>query len=231
MKKINLNLYRCKGYLHIDKQVSIHKVKNYIVKPEKIAHHSFLPFLCYDKVSEKYVGYGPGSLGNRPVKQKIRTIMYAGHLDSYIYKYYSDILNIYYNEWITEAKLDKYSVAYRTNRKHQSNINFAAEAISFIEKQSNSYIIVGDFKNFFDTLDHKLLKERLAKILNVKQLPPDWYNIYKSLTKFAFIEKDSLNNSDNPLVQKNNISYFKCIRDFRKFQKQYKCKLNKRATL
>ena len=28
---------------------------------------------------------------------------------------------------------DRYSVAYRTNRKHQSNINFAAEAISFIE--------------------------------------------------------------------------------------------------
>lgn len=229
MKKVNLDLYRCKGYLHIDKQVSIHKVKNYIVNPEKIAHHSFLPFLCYDKVSEKYVGYGPDSLGNRPVKQKIRTIMYAGHLDSYIYKYYSNILNIYYNEWITEAKLDKYSVAYRTNRKHQSNINFAAEAISFIEKQSNSYIIVGDFKNFFDTLDHKLLKERLAKILNVKQLPPDWYNIYKSLTKFAYIDKDTLNNSDNPLVQKNNISYFKCIRDFRKFQKQFKCKLNKNS--
>ena len=31
MKKVNLNLYRCKGYLHIDRQVSIDKVKNYIL--------------------------------------------------------------------------------------------------------------------------------------------------------------------------------------------------------
>ena len=94
MKKVNLNLYRCKGYVHIDRQVSIDKVKNYIINPEKIAHHSFLPFLSYDKISEKYVGYGPGSLGNRPVKQKIRTIMYAGHLDSYIYKYYTNLVVI-----------------------------------------------------------------------------------------------------------------------------------------
>ena len=88
MKKINFDLYRCKGYLHIDKQVSIHKVKNYIVNPEKIAHHSFLPFLCYNKISEKFVGYERASTGNRPVKQKIRTLMYSGHLDSFIYKYY-----------------------------------------------------------------------------------------------------------------------------------------------
>lgn len=229
MKKVNLNLYRCKGYLHIDRQVSIDKVKNYIINPEKIAHHSFLPFLSYDKISEKYVGYGSDDLGNRPVKQKIRTIMYAGHLDGYIYKYYSDILNIYYNEWITEAKLDKYSVAYRTNRKHQSNINFAAEAIQFIEKQPTAYVIVGDFEKFFDTLDHELLKVRLSDILNVKQLPPDWYNIYKSLTKFAFIDKETLDNSDNPLVQHNYISYFKNIKDFRKFKKENKCKLNKNA--
>ena len=55
MKKVNLNLYRCRGYLHIDRQVSIDKVKNYIINPEKIAHHSFLPFLSYNKVSEKFV--------------------------------------------------------------------------------------------------------------------------------------------------------------------------------
>ena len=42
-----------------------------------------------------------------------------------------------------------------------------------------------------------------------------------------FIDKEQLEISDNPLVQKNNISYFHRIADFRKYHKYNKCNLNK----
>lgn len=230
MDNLEFHNYKCKPYLHIDKRISINKVKNYITEPKKIANHSFLPFLRYDKYFYKYVGYGKGEIENRPVKIKTRSLMYAGHLDSYIYKYYSELLNQSYNIWMNKEGLDKYSVAYRSNRQHQSSINFAAQAISFLEKKDNVIVIIGDFEKFFDTLDHRLLKERLQKVLLVERLPNDWYNIFKSLTKFAFIDKEKLEISDNPLVQKNNISYFHSIADFRKYHKYNKCNLNKTAS-
>ena len=226
MSNINFESYNCRPYIHIDKHISINKYKNYILCPEKIAHHSFLPFLRYERITEKYVGKQLKISSVRPIKRKARTLMYSGHLDSYIYKYYSDLLNIKYNEWMRNTKLNQYSVAYRTNKKHQSSINFAAEAISFIESQNNALIIVGDFEHFFDTLDHRLLKERLIRVLNVQKLSDDWYNVFKSITKFAYIDKESLESSNSPLVQKKHYSYFNSIRDFRKYQKKHKCYIN-----
>ena len=150
MDNLEFHKYKCKSYLHIDKRISINKVKNYITEPKKIANHSFLPFLRYDKYFYKYVGYEKGEIENRPVKIKTRSLMYAGHLDSYIYKYYSELLNQSYNIWMNKAGLDKYSVAYRSNRQHQSSINFAAQAISFLEKKDKVFVIIGDFEKFFD---------------------------------------------------------------------------------
>ena len=34
-------------------------------------------------------------------------------------------------------------------------------------KNKDCYIVVGDFKNFFDSLDHNYLKERLCDLLDV----------------------------------------------------------------
>lgn len=226
MNEINFKLYICKQYKHLDKRISFDKVKLYVSNSKKIAHHSFLPFLRYERITEKYVGKQLKISSVRPIKRKVRTLMYSGHLDSYIYKYYSDLLNIKYNEWMKSTKLNQYSVAYRTNKKHQSSINFAAEAISFIESQKNALIIVGDFEHFFDTLDHRLLKERLIRVLNVQKLSDDWYNVFKSITKFAYIDKESLESSNSPLVQKKYYSYFNSIRDFRKYQKTHKCYIN-----
>ena len=142
MNETNFKLYICKQYKHLDKRISFDKVKLYVLNSKKIAHHSFLPFLRYEKITEKYDGKQLNILNYRPVKHKVRTLMYSAHLDSYIYKYYSDLLNTKYNEWTKSTKLNQYSVAYRTNKKHQSSINFAAEAISFIESQNNALIIV-----------------------------------------------------------------------------------------
>lgn len=118
MENINFKIYKCKKYRHIDKRIKIDKVIDYIKNPEKIARHSFLPFLRNELKTSKYVDYEFSDIERRPVKFKIRPLMYAGHLDSLIYKYYSDLLNIYYNDWMECNDLNCFSVAYRTNKQH-----------------------------------------------------------------------------------------------------------------
>ena len=101
-----------------------------------------------------------------------------------IYQYYAYILNNIYNEKACNLNIDECSIAYRDN-KRKSNINFAKEVFDFIKQTQNAYIIVGDFKGFFDNLDHKYLKEQLCKLMNTDKLSDDMYAVFKSMTKFS----------------------------------------------
>ena len=74
---------------------------------------SFYPFIFYEKKTYKYnKKYG--------VKEKIRPICYASHMDRCIYQYYSKILNEIYNERTLEEGIDDCAIAYRDN-KNKSN--------------------------------------------------------------------------------------------------------------
>lgn len=78
----------------------------------------------------------------------------------------------------------------------KNNIHFACEAFKFISK-GDCYVMVGDFKGFFDNLKHNFLKEKLIQVLNVPTLDRDWYNIYKNITRFSTINLlDVLNVND-----------------------------------
>ena len=46
------------------------------------------------------------------------------------------------------------AVAYRTDL-HKNNIHFAKVAVDFIRESGPCYIMIGDFTNFFDNLDHR----------------------------------------------------------------------------
>lgn len=71
-----------KGYAHFDLRTDITKVSEYISNPEKVARHSFYPFIHYVMRMDKY---------NKKtgVKPKTREICYAAHMDRCIYQYYS----------------------------------------------------------------------------------------------------------------------------------------------
>lgn len=226
MDKNNIN-YSTKQYKHIDNKVKFDKVKNYVFNSNKIAKHSFLPFIHYKIIFEKYSN---GLNYNcRPIKIKTRDIYYSGHLDGYIYKYYSEILNEKYNKFMVSNNLDEVSLAYRDNKFHMSSINFAAELINHISKLTEAVIIIGDFTNFFDKLDHKLLKERLVRILendkqtNTGKLNNDWFNIYRSLTKYGFLDKEELEKNCKNIFKDR---YFEKLNDFWKYKKIHKVKNN-----
>lgn len=223
---LDVNKYKMKRYIHFDRKVKIETVESYVTNPKKIAEHSFLPFIHYITSFEKNIGEKNFKLNNRPIKLKTRDIMYAGHLDNYIYKYYADNLNNCYNQWMFNKKMDKCSTAYRNNKEYKSNIDFAAEVINKIVDFKESYILVGDFTHFFDQIDHKYLKMNLLTVLNLERLERDWFNVYKSITKYGYYEKEHLikkYGTDKQIRRSKKNSYFSQLSEFRKFQKQYKC--------
>lgn len=179
---MKVNIYNIKNngkrkYAHFDKRLGLKEAYKYISDPENIAKHNFYPFIYYEKKMYKFNK-------EKGIKEKIRPICYASHIDRCIYQYYSYILNNMYNKNADKLNIDKCAIAYRDN-KRKSNIHFAREVFDFIKTNQNAYIIVGDFKGFFDNLDHKYLKEQICKLMNVKILPNDMYAIYKSMTKFS----------------------------------------------
>lgn len=211
--------YKTKRYKHIDKPIKYEKVKDYISDSKFIANHSFLPFLhfsaMYEKYSEKDVEFN-----GRPIKTKVRELFYASHFDSYIYRFYSDELNLYYNDFMESQGLSEVSLAYRTNFRNKSNIDFAAKAISTIVTYEKAWIFIGDFTSYFDNLDHDLLKKRLLRVMNLTYLSKDWYNVFKSITKYGYVDKEKL----DKMFESNQYfsSYFESRKKFWEYKKKSK---------
>lgn len=228
--------YKTKKYIHFDHRINIEntrqfeEIESYVANPKDIALHSFLPFIRYTSSTNKYIGEKNPEMKNRPVKTKNRDIMYAGHLDNFIYKYYADdILNKKYNHIISNS-IDDCVTAYRNNKNGKSNIDFAAEIINEIVNYSEAFILVGDFTSFFDQIDHKILKENLMKVLEVQYLCKDWFNVYKSITKYGYYRKTLLEEkigTDKQLRKSGKYSYFNHLKEFRAFQREYSTEKNK----
>ncbi|OUL07536.1 RNA-dependent DNA polymerase [Sedimentibacter sp. SX930] len=223
--------YPTKKYLHFDNRVRIENAESYVTNPSKIAQHSFLPLIHYTSSFEKNIGEKNPEFDNRPIKPKNRDIMYAGHWDNYIYKYYAEMLNSdYYNELCLKLGIDECITAYRNNKPKKSNIDFAAEIINKIVEYDEAYVVVGDFTNYFDKIDHILLKDALKRVMNKSRLSDDWFNVFHSITKYGYYEKELLIEmfgSDESLKFQKKNSYFKQLGDFREFQRKNRTERNK----
>ena len=219
-KQFDESKYVVKLYPHFDKKINFHKVKSYVTDPNRVSRHSFFPLIHYQKKLSKYAdGYIAkekiSGIHRQHIKPKYRDIMYASHIDGYIYKYYGDYLNEIYNQYANEHGIDKCSFAYRNNKKGECNIQFACEVFEFIQNQESCYIRVGDFEKFFDRLDHVYLKGRVEQLLKVESLPSDWYHVFKSVTKYTYVEKKDIAS----FYDKRNERYFSATKKFRQFRK------------
>ena len=101
------------------------------------------------------------------------------------------MLNQKYNEKLNFLGIDDVPVAYRTNTT-DSNIEFSKRAFEFIISQENCCVMIGDFTNFFDNLNHNFLKRKLCDVLDCKTLSDDWYAVFKNITKYTKWEYDDL---------------------------------------
>ena len=210
-KKKKQNRLKNINYTHFDYRVTIDGCWKEISNPNRIVNHAFYPLVHFKKKSRR-VDNSQEKM--RRKEDKEREIFYAAHIDSWIYRYYCYLLNIKYNSRLEHDGLNNVSVAYRTNL-HKSNIDFAKDAFSFIRNCGDCYIMVGDFTNFFDNLDHKYLKQEIKGLLGVNSVPDDLYAVLKSLMRFSYVELEEL-------VKYNGLKY--TLRKKKKFDDPSKFK-------
>jgi RNA-directed DNA polymerase len=180
--------YRPRHYLHFDSPIGYKRARRVVTSPKRVARHSFYPFITYHVTSKKLKHDKP--TGTLQVKVKNRPIAYAAHLDAHIYSYYAHMLSALYEETLKKCDVSDSVLAFRSLGK--SNIEFAAAAFGEIKSRGNCSVVALDISGFFDNLDHEILKKAWASLLGESSLPTDHYAIFKSLTKFSVVDKESL---------------------------------------
>lgn len=207
---------KARRYAHFDEKVSLERVWPYINNPCNIAKHGFYPFIHYQMVQNKFK---EGKVVSKP-----RKICYSAHIDRYIYSYYGFKLNQKYNDYVMNKKLNEVAVAYRDNLG-ESNIHFAKKAIDRIKSHDSCYIIIGDFTDFFENLNHNYLKKMLLKLLNLDYLPDDYYAVYKNITQYSIWDLENLLEYNQLPNNEKGIREFNCkdkaikLEDFKKIKK------------
>ena len=157
----------------------------------KRAFHTFL------KITLSTPRYKPNiKTGERSIKHKPRPICFASHIDALVFSFYSHCLTKIYEEYIKAIGIDECVLAYRTDLG-ACNIDFARNVFEYISEKGPCTAIALDVKGFFDNLNHIKLKEKWLKVLKYKRpdlmgLPPTQFKLYKTLTEFAYVNKNTL---------------------------------------
>jgi hypothetical protein len=218
MEKKKKDWFKLKRYPHIGFPLNAKDrylwIEKYVTNPEEIKNHSFLPLIHKTSKKRKFRKQYDENTGDviidkiskkalRKSDVKDRELYYASHLDSLIYSYYADNLSKKYEDKIKEFGLDEVVLAYRsipidkkiTDGPNKCNIDFANDAFNAIRNfPNNNFVAIAlDIKGFFDELDHKTLRDIWLQLLNTendpnKKLPPDHFNVYKSITRFSYID-------------------------------------------
>jgi RNA-directed DNA polymerase len=172
--------------LHFDPPVSAQSATNVCGNPQEVSRHAFYPLI--------YTLRTRGKLKSEAQKikreKKERQITYAAHMDREIYAYYADQLNILYEQTLKDRKLENVVLAFRNLGKN--NIHFAQEAFAEISNMGACHAVSMDISGFYDGLNHLYLKEKWQRLLGQNTLPPDHFNIYKSITRYAKVEMVTL---------------------------------------
>lgn len=175
--------FRKRGYKHFDVPVGASFAKQ-AQNPSFVAAHSFSPLIHFTKSVKRY------KPKKSAVDTKLRPIMYASHRDACILSYYGMKLSVELEKHYASNDLTANVIAYR--RLGKSNYHFAREALEFAIGTHPCMVLAYDVSKFFDTLDHKLLKQRLKRVLDYKELPEDWYAVFRHVTQFQNVEYDHL---------------------------------------
>lgn len=190
--------FELKTYPHLDPYFNFFKnssdIKKLVSNRVLMEKHSFLPFVKIltktprFRFQENEKMYG--------LETKIRPIAFASHFDSYIYGFYSFALSEKYQEYIHEKGFSECVLAYRSDLDGKCNIQFAKEAFEAVRKKASANghctAIALDITGYFDNIDHAILKNKWCKILNTQELAKDQYKIFRSLTKYSYISRDSI---------------------------------------
>jgi len=180
--------YKRRRYVHFDLPISEDSAAMIAKNPGIVSHHAFYPLIRFVITSKKVKW--EAALNRLVTSPKERAVSYASHVDSHIYAYYASIISSKYEDYLKNKPYEKSVLAFRQLGK--SNIHFARDAFSAIKSIGDSDVITADISDFFGNLDHQILKKTWCTVLGSETLPLDHYNIFKSLTKFSWVDRLNL---------------------------------------
>ncbi len=189
MPKTRKNLpswFRLRRYVHFDEPIGLKKAEALVTSPSSVTRHSFWPLIQFDIETVKI--RQDKTTGAITSKEKKREISFAAHSDSQIFSYYCQLLAVAYEQKVNDLSLNDSVLAFRALGKN--NIHFAKQAFDKIASMGNCTAVAFDITKFFDTISHRILKQKWKSLLDVTELPSDHFSVYKAVTKFSVINRD-----------------------------------------
>jgi hypothetical protein len=177
------NWFKTRGYRHFDAPVGPSYAAT-VGDPKFVAKHSWLPLIHYVKRVKRY------KKKDGKTVYKDRDIMFASHRDACILAKYAFEIGGILDRHYEKSGLSRHVIAYR--KLGRANYDFSADAFRFAQKHEPCVVLCFDITGFFDNLNHSILKNRLKHLLGVDELPPDWYAVFRHVTKFGKVERKAL---------------------------------------
>lgn len=179
---------KVRRYLHFDEPISPRTASKIVSNPLVVEKWQFLPLLQTPIITRKVKR---GSAGILKTSAKERPICYAAHFDAALYEHYSRLLSDRYEVLLASSGFSDSVTAFRSG-SGKCNIHFASEAFAEISRRDACTAFAFDIQGFFDSLNHALLKAMWCKVLELELLPPDHFHVFRSVTKYAFVDRDGL---------------------------------------
>lgn len=183
--------FKPRGYKHFDSPVG-EPFSAQASDESFVAQHDWSPLIHYVKPIKRYK-----PLLNQTL-YKDRPIMYASHRDACTLSKYAYDLSAMLEQNYKDMGLDNSVIAYRKIGK--TNHHFSSDTYRFALDNSPCIVLCFDITGFFDHLDHYILRSRLRRILGNKEIPEDWYKVFKHVTSYSKVDKDEL--QAHPIIGK-----------------------------
>ena len=196
-------IFKARLYPHFDHAISKpYEATALVNDPQKVASHSFHPFLEYNLKNRKFAAHLEKLQNLECGKDisdfdvnKLRSIKYAAHSDAQIFSYYRFLLSQQYEQRLHQLGLNDNIIAYRKipvlygSEKGKCNIHFAKESFDEIVKKKNVVAITLDISQFFESLDHCFLEEKWCKLLEQNKLPTGHEAVFKAITNYSIVNR------------------------------------------
>ena len=229
--------FKDRGYLHLTNRINKSdkvNVELYISNTNNIQKHRFSPYILKQTNNRRYKF--SEDLNRRSHKTvddkgqitsnvKMRPIMYATHIDSHIYSYYSHkIIQPEYEKLLkNNDTLNECITAYRQipnedGVRYKYNVDFAKDVFDEIKLRKECAVLAFDIKNFFPSLNHLQLKRIWCRILGTKSLPKDHYAVFKSITNYSYFYYDNLRQRRRGNLNEKKIAHLKNRGKFQLFE-------------
>ena len=193
-----------RNYHHFDSKITLDNcqhnphLRHEVCATRALKTHKFWPFIRQDQKTRHFTR----DLANQSIiKTKHRKIMYASHVDSIIMAFYAWLLRQNYEKIINSGPAKNSVIGYRRipldSRHNKSNIDFAQDIYRKIQHANDVVLFCLDIENFFDNLDHDLLKKSVTRFLGdipAENLKP----ILKAVTKYHYIFKSDIESQLGP---------------------------------